>query len=238
MYTPTCRQLKKKTRHLQGQKWRKMADVAKCWAKIFRHVTDMSSDTSMSCQNCQCWHSTNPTKRSIGPPWRVTPRILRENSVAGMRQMTLGHRYVVRCYASPVPLTRGTLGEFNVKLNKQNSNPWWVQGDKAWEIKVHLNSNKLDMLLATGRHEPVSDCHKPPRYVPYKCTYVPYDGTFGASDQGQTLDVWQGEDSQIHHPPPPSEHLGLFWREKKHQVFFSATTEQNITHVNLFHLTR
>jgi hypothetical protein len=33
------------------------------------------------------------------------------------------------------------------------------------------------------------DCHKPPRYVPYKCTYVPYDGTFGMSDQGQTLDV-------------------------------------------------
>jgi hypothetical protein len=32
-------------------------------------------------------------------------------------------------------------------------------------------------------------CRKPPRYVPYKCTYVPYDGTFCASDQGQTLDV-------------------------------------------------
>ncbi len=32
-------------------------------------------------------------------------------------------------------------------------------------------------------------CRKPPRYVPYKCTYVPYDGTFGASDQGQMLDV-------------------------------------------------
>ncbi len=31
---------------------------------------------------------------------------------------------------------------------------------------------------------------KPPRYVPYKCTYVPYNGTFGASEQGQMLDVW------------------------------------------------
>ncbi len=38
-------------------------------------------------------------------------------------------------------------------------------------------------------------CCKSSRYVLYKCTYVPYDGTFGASDQGQTLDVWQGEDS-------------------------------------------
>ncbi len=44
-----------------------------------------------------------------------------------------------------------------------------------------------------------SICRKPPRYVLYRCTYVPYDGTFGVSDQGQTLDVWQGEDSQIHH---------------------------------------
>ncbi len=32
-------------------------------------------------------------------------------------------------------------------------------------------------------------CHKPPRYVPYKGTYVPYDGSFGAPDQGQMLDV-------------------------------------------------
>jgi hypothetical protein len=39
-------------------------------------------------------------------------------------------------------------------------------------------------------------------------------------------------------PPPPSKHLGLFWREKKTSSFFPATTEQNITHVNLFHLTR
>ncbi len=32
-------------------------------------------------------------------------------------------------------------------------------------------------------------CCKPPRDVPYKCTYVLYNGTFGASDQGQTLDM-------------------------------------------------
>jgi hypothetical protein len=34
-----------------------------------------------------------------------------------------------------------------------------------------------------------SDCRKLPRYVLYKCTYVPYNGTFGMSDQGQRLDV-------------------------------------------------
>jgi hypothetical protein len=31
--------------------------------------------------------------------------------------------------------------------------------------------------------------HMPPRYVPYKGTYVLYDGTYGASDQGQMLDM-------------------------------------------------
>jgi hypothetical protein len=31
---------------------------------------------------------------------------------------------------------------------------------------------------------------KPPRNVPYKRTYVPCNGTFGTSYQGQTLDVW------------------------------------------------
>ncbi len=33
-------------------------------------------------------------------------------------------------------------------------------------------------------------CRKLPRYVPYKCTYAPYNGTFGESDQGQMLDMW------------------------------------------------
>jgi hypothetical protein len=32
----------------------------------------------------------------------------------------------------------------------------------------------------------------------------------------------------------PSKQLRLFWRGKKHQVFFPATTEQNIARVNLF----
>jgi hypothetical protein len=36
--------------------------------------------------------------------------------------------------------------------------------------------------------------------------------------------------------PPPSKHLRLFWQEKKNQVFFLATTEQNIARVNLFRI--
>ncbi len=32
-------------------------------------------------------------------------------------------------------------------------------------------------------------CRMPPSYVPYKGTYVLYDGTFGTPDQGQMLDV-------------------------------------------------
>jgi hypothetical protein len=38
-----------------------------------------------------------------------------------------------------------------------------------------------------------TSCHKPPRYVPYKGTYVSYDGTFGMPDQGQMLNVWESQ---------------------------------------------
>ncbi len=36
--------------------------------------------------------------RSMGPSWRVTPRMLRENSWGGMRRMSSGPRNVVRQY--------------------------------------------------------------------------------------------------------------------------------------------
>ncbi len=39
-------------------------------------------------------------------------------------------------------------------------------------------------------------CRKPPRYVPCKGTYVPYDGTYGTPDQGQTLDVREGQTTE------------------------------------------
>ncbi len=35
----------------------------------------------------------------------------------------------------------------------------------------------------------ISKCRRPSRYVPYKGTFVPYNGTYGVPDQGQTLDV-------------------------------------------------
>ncbi len=44
-----------------------------------------------------------------------------------------------------------TLGQFNVILNVQDSNPWWVQCGKAHKIEVQLDSNKPDMLLAAIR---------------------------------------------------------------------------------------
>ena len=40
-------------------------------------------------------------------------------------------------------------------------------------------------------------CHKLPRDVPYKCTYVMYNGTFGASNQGQTLDLWDWHPADV-----------------------------------------
>jgi hypothetical protein len=39
-------------------------------------------------------------------------------------------------------------------------------------------------------------CRKPPRYGPYKGTYVLYDGTYGMPYQGQTLDVQEGQTAE------------------------------------------
>ncbi len=66
----------------------------------------------------------------------------------------------------------------------------------AMKLSVFLNWTEIFFYATTRRQVP---CCKPPRYVPYICTYVPYDGTFAVSNQGQMLDLWQGEDSQIHY---------------------------------------
>jgi hypothetical protein len=42
-----------------------------------------------------------------------------------------------------------TLRQFNIILYAQGSNSWWVQGDKTHKIEVQLDSNKLDLPLAT-----------------------------------------------------------------------------------------
>jgi hypothetical protein len=55
--------------------------------------------------------------------------------------------------------------------------------DTASEQAMAVYQEEQDFAFMT------MDCHKLPRYVPYKCTYVPFNGTFGASDQGQMLDV-------------------------------------------------
>ncbi len=69
---------------------------------------------------------------------------------------------------------------------------------QRWHWAAAAAEEHSTMASASALSKPRA-CHKPPSYVPYKCTYVPYDGTFGTSDQVQMLDVWQGEDSQIHH---------------------------------------
>jgi hypothetical protein len=46
----TCRLLTEMTRHCWGPKW---GNVAKCWPDIWRHVADMSADTTFGPQNCR-----------------------------------------------------------------------------------------------------------------------------------------------------------------------------------------
>jgi hypothetical protein len=66
--------------------------------------------------------------------------------------------------------------------------PSFIPRKKAYKKFVSTSSSALTVLGELG-HGIISSCCKPPRYVPYKFTYVPYDGTFGASDQGQMLDM-------------------------------------------------
>ncbi len=59
---------------------------------------------------------------------------------------------------------------------------------------VIINNTVIDVtsllhLLSCHINHNISACHRPSSYVPYKGTFVLYDGTFGAPDQGQTLDV-------------------------------------------------
>jgi hypothetical protein len=50
-------------------------------------------------------------------------------------------------------------------------------------------SGKMLAAATVKAAETATACRKLPSYVLYKGTYVPYNGTFGAPDQGQTLDV-------------------------------------------------
>ncbi len=40
-------------------------------------------------------------------------------------------------------------------------------------------------------------CCRPPRYILYKGTYVPFDGTYGAPDQGQMLEKLGGHPDDV-----------------------------------------
>ncbi len=54
----------------------------------------------------------------------------------------------------------GTLREFDVKFNMQNSHPWVVQGDETGKIEIHLDPNEPDILLATGGDGPIGNWQK------------------------------------------------------------------------------
>ncbi len=90
------------------------------------------------------------------------------------------------------PLTNlvGECGETKTtKKNKTKKKSW------QWES---IHQQAFDNIKATIAKEVVlaypdftkpfeiytdaSTCRKPPRYVLYKCTYVPYNDSFGASD--------------------------------------------------------
>jgi hypothetical protein len=52
------------------------------------------------------------------------------------------------CCSTAVLHVAMALGHFNLILNAKDSNPCWVQCDEACKIKVKLDLDKPDMLLA------------------------------------------------------------------------------------------
>jgi hypothetical protein len=68
---------------------------------------------------------------------------------------------------------------------------------------IYLEEDVILLLLGYGsssyallRSLIIAFCRRPSRYVPYKGTFVPYDSTYGAPDQGQTLDVWESQTAE------------------------------------------
>ncbi len=70
--------------------------------------------------------------------------------------------------------------------------------------------------VKTPKTRVLAYCRRPPRYVPYKGTFVPYDGTYGAPDQGQTLDVWESQTTES----------ALRWR-MRHVTILDRTMSQS-----------
>ena len=94
------------------------------------------------------WEVKLGQSRLMGPSWRVTPRMLRENSWGDMRQMSAGPRNVVRRLPFVIPQVAMILGQFDVILNTQRSDPRWIQGDKTCKVEIQLDLNKPDLHFA------------------------------------------------------------------------------------------
>ncbi len=124
------------------------------------------------------WHGHPPNKRTLHP---TNPLIHINKMKKGVLNSTI---------PSAVSDTGTTLSAF---LKKDPSRATGKLSTTVFHlpnsaIAPVTTRNKLLHNVREPAHS-VNTCRKLPRYVPYKCTYVPYDGTFGASDQGQTLEV-------------------------------------------------
>ncbi len=79
-----------------------------------------------------------------------------------------------------------------MRENRKHCRHDYVIGDRV--LKKRFKPTKIGprtggLYGVVQTHVNGTVCRRPPRYVPYKGTFVPYDGTYGVADQGQTLDV-------------------------------------------------
>ncbi len=103
----------------------------------------------------------------------------RGGSARGRLTMTDDKRQPAISWRSCVELSRV------IKISKKDRKP-------SKKIKIIFNRIMEWGWARSG----VNKCRKLPGYVPYKGTYVPYDGIYGTPDQGQTLEVQEGQTAE------------------------------------------
>ncbi len=132
-------------------------------------------------QQCILWRPqffcTRPSNRSYMQNWH------KQEFFLGPRMFTLFESFSSHCSSGWVPTSSAKV---------------FVQDARAhfWTLAACQNANYPQGSWWVIEFKMQERCHKLPRDVLYKCTYVPYSGTFGASNQRQTLDVqgWHPSD--------------------------------------------
>jgi hypothetical protein len=137
-----------------------------------------------NCQNNQMVTlSSDKTNTTIFPILAALPLVLRA------RRLLQPDLMLVACYLKKDALAYISGSRIAVLLQAvARAVPLNISKEEEQQYSTHSLQVWACVLL-----DEAGKCRKPPRYVLYKGTYAPYDGTYGAPDQGQTLDVRESQ---------------------------------------------